>query len=97
MLKAVAVVGFKKSGKTTLVLELARRLTEMGYSVAAAKFSHNELDKADTDTAALGKICPTVFGLGRGETSVRWQGENFCLTCCPWPGRIFCWWREARH
>ena len=83
MLKAVAVVGFKKSGKTTLVRDLARRLTEMGYSVAAAKFSHHELDKEGTDTAALGEICSTVFGLGRGETSVRWQGEKFLPDLLP--------------
>ena len=83
MQKAVAVVGFKKSGKTTLMLELARNLTERGYSVAAAKFSHHELDKADTDTAALGEVCSTVFGLGRGETSVHLPGRKFLPDLLP--------------
>lgn len=83
MQKAVAVVGFKKSGKTTLVRDLARKLTEMGYSVAAAKFSHHPLDTAGTDTAALQEVCSTVFGLGRGATSVCWNREQFLPDLLP--------------
>jgi molybdopterin-guanine dinucleotide biosynthesis protein B len=86
MQKAVAVVGFKKSGKTTLVLDLARNLTEMGYSVAAAKFSHHPLDKEGTDTAALQEVCSTVFGLGRKESMVHWNRERFLPDMLPLAG-----------
>jgi molybdopterin-guanine dinucleotide biosynthesis adapter protein len=44
MFKAVSVVGFKKSGKTSLVLELGQGIGRRGRKVAAVKFTHHALD-----------------------------------------------------
>lgn len=76
MFKAVAVVGFKKSGKTTLVLELARELTRRGRKVAAVKFTHHGLDLEGTDTARFAQECVSVAGMGPGSTTVLWNSAR---------------------
>jgi molybdopterin-guanine dinucleotide biosynthesis protein len=38
--KAVGVVGYKKSGKTTLIIRLSQELSGMGYSVAILAVTH---------------------------------------------------------
>lgn len=73
MLKALAVVGFKKSGKTSLVMEMARELSARGRRVAALKFSHHTLDLGRNDTARLAGECVAVAGIGPGETSLYWS------------------------
>ena len=44
-MRAVAFVGFKKSGKTTTVEAVARVLKERGYRVAIAKSMHTDFDR----------------------------------------------------
>lgn len=50
--RRVHIVGRKNSGKTTLVCELVRRLTELGLSVATIKHTHHnhELDTPGKDS-----------------------------------------------
>lgn len=53
MARVVAVSGFKKSGKTTLVGKIVRELKTRGYSVGTIKHIHDEdftLDQPGTDT-----------------------------------------------
>ena len=50
-MRAVGIVGFKKSGKTSLLVELARELTSRGYRVSSVKHSSGALDLPQTDTA----------------------------------------------
>lgn len=76
MFKAVSVVGFKKSGKTTLVLDLARELTARGRKVAAIKFTHHGLDLNGTDTARFAEECVSVAGIGPRETAIHWKGAR---------------------
>lgn len=73
MLKTVSIVGFKKSGKTALMLDLARELTARGVTVGAVKFTHHGLDAAGTDTARFGEACVSVAGIGPKETALRWN------------------------
>ena len=76
MFKAVSVVGFKKTGKTTLVLELAKELTERGRKVAAVKFTHHGLDLEGTDTARFAGQCVSVAGIGPGTTTLLWNSAR---------------------
>lgn len=49
-MKVIGITGYKKSGKTTLLLNLAQELNKRGYKVAAIKHISKdmELDKGDT-------------------------------------------------
>jgi len=76
MFKAVSVAGFKKSGKTTLVLELARELTARGRKVAAVKFTHHGLDLDGTDTARFAQECVSVAGFGPATTTLLWNSAR---------------------
>ncbi len=76
MFKAVSVVGFKKSGKTTLVLELARELTARGRKVAAVKFTHHGLDLDGTDTSRFAQECVSVAGIGPKTTTLLWNSAR---------------------
>jgi molybdopterin-guanine dinucleotide biosynthesis protein B len=77
MFKAVSVVGFKKSGKTSLVVELARELTARGRKVAAVKFTHSGLDISDgTDTGKFARECVSVAGFGPGVTTLQWNTKR---------------------
>jgi molybdopterin-guanine dinucleotide biosynthesis protein B len=75
--KALQIVGYKKSGKTALALELAAALTARGVAVAAAKFTHNpSLDKADTDTGRLAAHCRAVAAFTPAESAVFWSAPR---------------------
>ena len=50
-MKVVGIVGYKKSGKTTLLVKVARELTERGYTVASLKHTSESLDLPSTDTS----------------------------------------------
>lgn len=76
MFKAVSVVGFKKTGKTTLMLELARELTGRGRKVAAVKFTHHRLDLDGTDTSQFARECVSVAGIGPGATTLLWNSAR---------------------
>lgn len=49
----IAVVGWKKSGKTTLTVRLVAEMTGRGYRVATVKHAHHnfQIDDAATDSA----------------------------------------------
>ncbi len=50
-MKAVGIVGYKKSGKTSLLANLARELTTRGLTISSVKHSACALDLPETDTA----------------------------------------------
>ncbi|SIO16790.1 molybdopterin-guanine dinucleotide biosynthesis protein MobB [Halodesulfovibrio marinisediminis] len=77
-MKAVSIVGYKKSGKTTLTRKLADALEARGKTVTIAKFTHTGLAKPDTDTGLFMKEGRTVIGLGGNECTVHW-GEKKML------------------
>ena len=49
-MKVIGIVGFKKSGKTTLTMSIARSLMDRGYRVAVVKHSSEPVDHRNTDT-----------------------------------------------
>ncbi len=60
-MRAVAFVGFKKSGKTTTVEAVARVLKERGYRVAIAKSMHTDFDRKGTDTWRFSHVVDSVL------------------------------------
>jgi len=82
-MKAVSIVGYKKSGKTTLAVDLCRALGLQGYAVAAAKFSHQGFDKIDGDTSRLAEVCSAVVGLSGQETCLLWPGKRYLPDIVP--------------
>ncbi|ACS34291.1 molybdopterin-guanine dinucleotide biosynthesis protein MobB [Thermococcus gammatolerans] len=60
-MRAVAFVGFKKSGKTTTVEAVARVLKERGYRIAIAKSMHADFDRENSDTWRFSKVADAVI------------------------------------
>ncbi|OBQ46577.1 molybdopterin-guanine dinucleotide biosynthesis protein MobB [Halodesulfovibrio spirochaetisodalis] len=77
-MKAVSIIGYKKSGKTTLTRKLADALEARGKTVSIAKFTHTGLTKPDTDTGSFIQKNRTVIGLGQDECTIHW-GEQKML------------------
>ncbi|GAG62683.1 unnamed protein product, partial [marine sediment metagenome] len=50
-MKAVGITGYKKSGKTTLVVNLAQELSKRDYKVATIKHASEGIDRLNSDTA----------------------------------------------
>ena len=82
-MKAVSVIGYKKSGKTTLVQKLAEELEARGKKVAIAKFTHSGLDHPETDTGKFAKEGRTVFGLSEHESSITFSKKKMLPDLLP--------------
>ncbi len=54
-MKAIGIVGFKKSGKTTLAISIARLLKKRDHSVAVIKNSSTPVNHGNTDTGLFMK------------------------------------------
>jgi molybdopterin-guanine dinucleotide biosynthesis protein B len=52
VMRAIGVIGFKKSGKTTIIREILKKLMDKNVKVATIKhsFENAEIDKKDTDS-----------------------------------------------
>ncbi|MFP4392498.1 MAG: molybdopterin-guanine dinucleotide biosynthesis protein MobB [Desulfohalobiaceae bacterium] len=72
-MKAVSLVGYKNSGKTSLALRLCSELRQLGYKVAGVKFSHHRLDREDSDTAKIAQSCYVSAAISEEECSVLWS------------------------
>jgi len=73
LLKAVGIVGYKNSGKTTLTKALARELTDRGYKVAVIKHTSHPLDVEGKDTAILGNAVGQVAVISSQESAILWK------------------------
>lgn len=74
-MKGVQILGFKKSGKTTLCQALLAQLQAKGLTVSALKCTHNPgLDKEDTDTDRFLPYCRAVGALAGRESALFWNG-----------------------
>ena len=60
-MRAVAFVGFKKSGKTTTVEAVAKVLKERGHRVAIAKSMHADFDRENSDTWRFSRVADSVI------------------------------------
>ncbi|NJE85668.1 molybdopterin-guanine dinucleotide biosynthesis protein B [Thermococcus sp. CX2] len=60
-MKAIAFVGYKKSGKTAAVEAVARILKERGYKVGIAKSMHADFDRPESDTGRFSRVADYVL------------------------------------
>jgi molybdopterin-guanine dinucleotide biosynthesis protein B len=82
-MRAISIVGPKKSGKTTLGLQLIHQLRQQGLSVAVAKSSHHGFDGQDTDTEQYAQTGCAVLGMGPDESFVRWPEKRDLTSLLP--------------
>ena len=73
MRKVVGVVGYKNSGKTTLVRRLAGELTERGHRVAVLKHTSHTLGQPDKDTTVLNQVVEQVAIIAPHESAIYWS------------------------
>jgi molybdopterin-guanine dinucleotide biosynthesis protein B len=71
-MKAVSIVGFKDTGKSTLAVALAHELKQQGMRVASIKHSAHGFDKKGTDTSRMLEHCSAVVGISPHETFISW-------------------------
>jgi len=74
--KAVGIVGYKKSGKTTLVIGLSKELSRMGYRVAILKHVSGDIDFPNTDTSRFRSWVPFVSAISSKETEIILKGKK---------------------
>jgi molybdopterin-guanine dinucleotide biosynthesis protein B len=74
-MRLIGIVGYKDSGKTTLVRALARELTARGYRVAAVKHTSHQIDLAEKDTALLLEAAGQVAIVSAEAAGVFWRGS----------------------
>ena len=75
-MKAVGIIGYKKSGKTTLVVRLSQELSRMGQKVAVIKHVSEDIDFPDADTSKYRKCVPSVSAISSKETEIILKGEK---------------------
>jgi len=73
VLRAVGIIGYKNSGKTTLTRALARELTSRGHEVAVIKHTSHRLDLPGKDTAMLGEAVSRVGFISPQGSGVFWK------------------------
>jgi len=74
--KAVGIVGYKKSGKTALVSRLSQELSRMGHSVAILKHVSGDIDFPDTDTSRFRSYVPFVSAISSRESEIILKGKK---------------------
>ena len=75
-MKAVGVIGYKKSGKTTLVTRLSQELSKMGHRVAILKHVSGGIDFPDTDTSKFRSYVPFVSAISSKESEIILKGKK---------------------
>ncbi|CCO22361.1 molybdopterin-guanine dinucleotide biosynthesis protein MobB [Maridesulfovibrio hydrothermalis] len=76
-MKAIAIVGKKKTGKTTLGMALVKCLTGRGLKVGVVKHSHHGFDGAEgADTEEYKKIASSVAAYSPSQSFVSWDRER---------------------
>jgi len=76
-MKAVGIIGYKKSGKTTLLVNLARELTERDHTVSSVKHVSCDLDLPETDTSMHRKFAHQVAAISPTESAIFfWESMN---------------------
>jgi len=72
-LRAIGIIGYKDSGKTSLARVLARELTARGHKVGVIKHSSRHLDLPGKDTALLGEVADQVGVVSPQGSAVFWK------------------------
>jgi molybdopterin-guanine dinucleotide biosynthesis protein B len=74
-MKVVGIVGYKKSGKTTLGLRLCKTLSEMGYRVGVLKHA-GEIHFPDSDSAKYREHASMASVVSPREAEIVMKGEK---------------------
>ena len=75
-MKAVGVIGYKKSGKTTLVIRLSQELSKMGYRVAILKHASEDIDFPSSDTSKFRAHAAFVSAISSKESEIILKGRK---------------------
>ena len=75
-MKAVGIVGYKRSGKTTLVIRLSQEFSRMGHRVAILKHVSDSIGFPDTDTSKFRSYVPLVSAISSVETEIILKGKK---------------------
>jgi molybdopterin-guanine dinucleotide biosynthesis protein B len=74
--KAVGIIGYKKSGKTTLGVRLAKELADMGHRVGVVKHASCAIVFAEADTSKYRPYASVISATSPGDTEVILRGER---------------------
>ena len=72
-MKVIGIVGFKKSGKTTLAINLCQELRDRGYTVATVKHSDSNLSSPEVDSTKMIECSGQGAALTDSETVVSFR------------------------
>jgi molybdopterin-guanine dinucleotide biosynthesis protein B len=75
-MKAVGIIGFKKSGKTTLGVRLAAELGQRGHKVGVIKHTAEGLDRPETDSVKYSRVSGFAAVSGPKGAEILLQGEH---------------------
>ena len=73
-MKVIGIVGFKKSGKTSLGLGLVGALSEMGRRVAVVKHVSEDIDLPETDSSKYSIQAEVVAAVSSTRTEIIQKG-----------------------
>jgi molybdopterin-guanine dinucleotide biosynthesis protein B len=86
--KAIGIIGYHKSGKTTLGIKLCKELSARGLRVGVIKHVSCELQLADTDSSRYRSFASVVAAASPGEAEIILKGEKslddmlrYCADC----------------
>jgi molybdopterin-guanine dinucleotide biosynthesis protein B len=86
--KAVGIIGYHKSGKTTLGVKLCKELTGKGLRVGVVKHVSCELQLADADSSRYKAFASVVAAASPTEAEIIVKGERslkdmlrYCAEC----------------
>ncbi|GAF95067.1 unnamed protein product [marine sediment metagenome] len=69
-MRVISITGYKKSGKTTLILKLSDELIKRGYKVAAIKHINKNIDQVNTDTSKYKEVLTQVAAITPKESVI---------------------------
>ena len=87
-MKAIGIIGYHKSGKTTLGVKLCKEISARGLRVGVIKHVSCELHLADTDSSRYRSFASVVAAASPGEAEILVKGEKslddmlrYCADC----------------
>jgi molybdopterin-guanine dinucleotide biosynthesis protein B len=69
-MRVISITGYKKSGKTTLILKLSDELIRRGYKVAVIKHINENIDQVNTDTSKYKEVLTQVAAITPDESVI---------------------------
>jgi len=75
-MEVTGIIGYKKSGKTTLLVNIARELTTRGYTVSSLKHTSGKLDLPNTDTSLHRQLTAQTAAISQDESALFLSGSK---------------------